>query len=77
MILQKLPQVLDDQLGCAGVSVLPQALVDSQDVNQLVSQVVLGTVPAVEGYRGANGNRRHWQDLHDGPLRATRVLVHA
>ena len=49
MVLQQLPQVLDDQLGRTGVTVLTQPLVDPQDIDQLVRQVILGPVAGLQG----------------------------
>ncbi len=41
VVLQKFPQVLNDELGCTGVTVLSEALVDAENVHKFVGQVVL------------------------------------
>ena len=68
VVLEQLPQVLDDQLGGTGVTVLPEPLVDPQDVDQLVGQVVLGPVSGVEGDGGPHGHGRDGQRSEHHPL---------
>ena len=76
MVLQEFPQVLDDELRRTGVAVLTQALVDAKHVDQLVGQVVLRAVTAVQGDGRSDGDRRHRQHLEDDPFGAVG-LVHA
>ena len=76
MVLQEFPQVLDDELRRTGVAVLTKPLVDAKHVDQLVGQVVLRAVTAVQGDGRADGDRRHRQHLEDHPLGAVG-LVHA
>jgi hypothetical protein len=70
VVLQQLPQVLDDELRRARVAVLLEALVDAQHVDQLVGEVVLAALAALQGDAGPHrhrGNRQHGQHH---PLRA-------
>ena len=76
VVLQQLPQVLNDELGCTGVTVFSQALVDAQHVDELVGQVVFRPVAAVQGDGRANGDGWDWEHLENDPL-WTVLLVHA
>ena len=75
VVLQQFPQVLNDELRRTGVTVLSEALVDAKDVHELVGQVVLGAVAAVQGDGRADGDRRHGEHLEHDPLGAVG-LVH-
>ena len=68
VILQELPQILDDQLGCSLVTVLPQPLVDTDDIDQFVGEVVLGPVVGLEPDGRPDGDRGDGQCLEDHPL---------
>ena len=59
MVLQKFPQVFNDQLRCTGVTVFTQTLVDTENVNKFVSEVVFRAVSTVLCDGGSNGN---WWD---------------
>ncbi len=75
MVLQELPEVLDDQLGCAGILVLLEPLVDPDDIHEFVGQVVLGSLPVLEDDRGAHRDRRDREDGEDRPLRPRDVGI--
>jgi len=77
MILQQLPEILDDQLGSSCLAVLLEALVDSDDVHQLVGEVVLAPLAGLQGDGGAHGHWRHRQHRQYHPLRPGRGRVHA
>ena len=68
VVLQKLPEVLDDELGCSRVTVLPEPLVDPEDIDQLVGEVILGSVSGVEGDGGPDGHGGHCECGEDHPL---------
>ena len=61
MILQELPQILNDQLGRASLAVLLEALVDPDDVHQLMREVILASLTGLQSDGGAHGNWRHRQ----------------
>src|SRR5881409_7517 len=76
VILEQLPKVLDDQLGRTRVPVLAQTLVDPQDVDELVREVVLRAVAALEGDRRTHGDGRDEQRGQDHPLGPGDLGVH-
>src|SRR2546427_389797 len=76
VILKELPQILHDELRCAGIPILAEALVDPQDVDELVRQVVLRAVSALQSDRWTNGHRRDEQRGQDHPLRSGDLRVH-
>ena len=59
-----------DELRRTGVTVLLKTPVDAQDIHQLVSEVVLGPLPRIQGDGGAHGDRRDRQHGEHGPLGA-------
>ncbi|VVB67941.1 Uncharacterised protein [Candidatus Norongarragalina meridionalis] len=59
VVLQQFPQVLDDQLRRSCVDVLFQALIDAEDVYELVRQIVFRAFSSLECNGRANGYRRH------------------
>jgi hypothetical protein len=75
VVLEQLPEVLDDELGGAHIAVLSQALVDPEHVDQLVGQVVLAPFPALErdGRADLDGGHRKYGEHH--PLRASELGV--
>ena len=77
VVLQKLPQVLHDQLRSARVAVLPQTLIDPQHVDQLMGQVILGAVAGLQGDGRAHRHRRYSQRSQYHPLRAARLRIYA
>ena len=76
MVLQQFPKVFNNQLRGTRVTVFTETLVDSQNVDELVSQVVFRAVTAVEGNRRTNGDWRHWKHLQYNPFRSV-LLVHS
>jgi len=68
VVLQQLPEVLDDELGSAGLAVLHEPLVDADDVDQLVGEVVLGALTVVQRDGGTRRHRRHRQHGQNHPL---------
>src|SRR6267143_5236683 len=77
VILEELPEILDDQLGRTRVPVLTEPLVDPKDVDEFVRQVVLGSVPALQGDRGTHGDRRDEERREHHPLRTGDLGIHA
>ena len=77
VVLQEVPQVLDDDLGGASVDVLEQALVDAYDVAELVREVVLAALTGLERDARAHGDGRDRHHCEDAPLRAHRFRVDA
>src|SRR6267378_640233 len=77
VILEELPEILDDQLGRTRVPVLTEPLVDPKDVDEFVRQVVLGSVPALQGDRGTHGDRRDEERREDHPFRTSDLGIHA
>src|SRR5256886_2899553 len=76
VILEELPQILHDELRRAGIPILAEALVDPQDVDELVRQVVLRAVSALQSDRWTNGHRRDEQRGQDHPLRSGDLRIH-
>ena len=77
MILEEFPEVLDDELRCAGLAVLHEPLVDPNDVHQFVGEVVLGALAVVERDGGSCGHRRHREHSQDHPLGSRALGVDA
>ena len=77
MVLQELPEILDDELGCTVVTVLPEPLVDPEHVDQLVGEVVLGPVSGLQGDGGPDGHRGHGEGGEDHPLGPADGGVHS
>ena len=77
MILQQLPEVLDDQLGGSCLAVLLETLVDPDDVHQLMGEVVLAPLAGLQGDGGSHGHWRHRQHRQYHPLRPCRGRIHA
>jgi len=75
MVLQEFPEVLDDELGCAGILVLFEPLVDPYNIHEFVGQVILGSLPVLKDDRGAHRDRRNWENGKDSPLRSRDVRV--
>ena len=77
MVLQELPQILNDELGCACLPVLLEALVDADDVHQLMGEVVLAPLTGLQGNGGSHSNRRHRQHGQNHPFRPGSGRIHA
>ncbi len=75
VVLQKFPEVLDDELGCTGILVLLEPLVDPDDIHEFVSQVILRALSVLEDDRGAHGDRRDRKNGEDRPLRPRDIRV--
>src|SRR3989441_1335156 len=76
VILKELPQILHDELGRTRVPILAETLVDPQDIDELVREVVLRAVSALQGDRRTNGHRRDEQRGQDHPLRSRDLRIH-
>ncbi len=76
VVLEKFPKVLNDQLWSTGVTVFTKSLVDSQNVNELVRQIVFRAISTVEGDRRTDGDWRHGEHLQHNPF-WTVLLVHS
>ena len=68
--MQQLPQVFDDEVRRAEVYVLPEPLVYSHYVHELVRQVVLGTFACLQRYRRSDSDRRYRKQPYYQPLRS-------
>jgi hypothetical protein len=69
VVLQEFPEILDDQLGGACILVLLEPLVDTDDVHELVGQVILGPLAVLQDDGWPHGDRRNGEYREDGPFR--------
>ena len=76
MILQKLPEVFNDQLGGTCFPVFLEALVDPDDVHELVGQVVFTALPGFQGNGRPHRYRGDRQDGEDHPFGPCVIGVH-
>ncbi|VVB71681.1 Uncharacterised protein [uncultured archaeon] len=77
MILQELPQILYDKLGCTCLAILLEALVDADDIHQLMREVVLASLARFERDGRPHGDWRHGQHSQNHPFRSRCCGVHA
>ena len=77
VVLEELPQVFDDELRGAGIPVFPQSLVDPQDIDEFVGQVILRSVPALQGDGRTHRHGRNEEGGQDHPLGPRDLRVHA
>ena len=77
VVLQELPEILDDELGCTVVTVLPEPLVDPEDIDQLVGEVILGPVSGLQGDGGPDGHGGNGEGGEDHPLGPADGGVHS
>src|SRR5207244_10075816 len=75
VVLEELPQVLHDELGRAGIPILAETLVDSQDIDELVREVILRAVSTLQGARRTNGHRRDQECGQYHTLRSRDVRI--
>jgi len=68
VVLQEFPEIFDDQLGGTCVLVLLEPLVDTDDIHELVGQVVFRPLPVLKDNRWPHGNRRDGKNGKDRPL---------
>jgi hypothetical protein len=76
VVLEEFPQVLDDQLGSTCILVLLEALVDADNIYQLMSKIVLGTLPVLEDDGGSHRDRGDGQHREYRPFRTCHVGIY-
>ncbi len=47
MILEKFPEIFHNELWSPGVTILPETLINPQNIDQLVCKIVFGSVAAL------------------------------
>ncbi len=77
MILQELPQILNDELRCTCLPVLLETLVDANDIHQLMREIVLAPLTGLQRDGGSHGDRRHRQHSQNHPFRPGSGRIHA
>ena len=70
-------EFLNDVDRNSGFKRLSQFLVNPDNVDELVSQIVLRPDPRLQSYRGSDRDGRDWHDLENSPLRPRGFGIHS
>ena len=70
MILHQIPQILNNNLRCTGIQILPQPLIRPNNIRQLMSQIILRPFTRFQSNRRTNSHRRNKKRSHNRTLRS-------
>jgi len=75
MVLEQFPEILDDELRCTRILVLLEPLVDTDDVHQFVSEIILGALSILKDNGRPHSDRGNRQHGKNRPLRTGNFRI--